>query len=132
MKCLKLIIMKSNPKLLDSSSSLQNARWGLVNQSLISSIKGISTANNLFEFFTHQSKLLLENYLKLCQTEHQSFLQNYRTLKENKGNKGLSNSVVALAAFLWAEHQDKVNIEHLSIFKYFWASGQTRNLVCLK
>lgn len=124
--------MKSNPKLLDSSSSLRNARWGLVNQSLIASIKGISTANDLFEFLTHQSELLLENCLKFGQTENQSFLKIYRTLKENKGNKGLSNSVVALAAFLWAEHQDKVNIEHLSISKYFWASGQTRNLVCPK
>jgi multimeric flavodoxin WrbA len=124
--------MNNRPKLLGIAASLRNARWGIGNQELIHSLKSISTEEKLVEFLAYEAELHLENFLKSGRKEGKSFLETYKNLKKNTGNKGLSNSEVALAAALWAAHQSNVDIEHLSLPEYFPASGQTRNLDCLK
>ncbi|GAB4177445.1 MAG: hypothetical protein Fur006_09130 [Coleofasciculaceae cyanobacterium] len=124
--------MKNPPKLLGIAASLRNARWGIGNQELINSLKSIGTEDKLVEFLASESELHLENFLKSGRSENKSFLEIYSNLKKNKGDKGLSNSEVALAASLWAALQNNVDIDHISLPEYFPASGQTRNLDCLK
>lgn len=124
--------MKTRPKLLGIAASLRNARWGIGNQELVDSLKSISTENKLLEFLAYESELHLENFLKSGRTEGKSFLETYKNLKKNNGDKGLSNSEVALAAALWAALQNNVDIDHLSLSEYFLASGLTRNLDSLK
>ena len=124
--------MKNHPKLLGIAASLRNARWGIGNQKLINSLKSIGTEKELVEFLATESELHLENFLKSGRAENKSFLEIYSNLKKNKGDKGLSNSEVALAASLWAALQNNVDIDHISLPEYFPASGQTRNLDCLK
>lgn len=124
--------LKKRPKLLGIAASLRNARWGIGSQELIDSLRGISTEDELFNFLAYQSELHLDNFLNSGRAEGKSFTEIYSNLKKSKGDKGLSNSEVALAASLWAALQDNVDIEHLSLSEYFLASGQTRNLECLK
>lgn len=124
--------MKKRPKLLGIAASLRNARWGIGNQNLIDSLKSIANEEQLFEFLATESELHLENFLNSGRSENKSFLEIYSNLKKNKGDKGLSNSEVALAASLWAALQHDVDIDHLSLPEYFLASGQTRNLDRLK
>jgi multimeric flavodoxin WrbA len=53
-------------------------------------------------------------------------------MRKNTGNKGLSNSEVALAAALWSASRFDVDVEHLSLSEYFPASGVLRNEEKLK
>lgn len=124
--------MYSQPKVLGIAASLRNARWGIGNQTLIDSLKQISTKDELLEFLAEQSELHLENFLQSGRTDGKSFLEIYSNLKKSKGDRGLSNSEVALAAALWAAAQKGADIDHLSLSEYFLASGQTRNLAELK
>jgi multimeric flavodoxin WrbA len=124
--------MNIRPKLLGIAASLRNARWGIGNQELVDSLKSISSEDKLVEFLSYQSELHLENFLKSGRAEGNSFLETYKNLKNNNGDKGLSNSEVTLAAALWAALQNNVDIDHLSLSEYFLASGLTRNLDSLK
>lgn len=124
--------MNRKPKILGIAASLRNARWGGGNQTLIDSLKTIATRDELIEFLAEQSELHLENFLQSGRDDNKSFLEIYSNLKKSKGDRGLSNSEVALAAALWSAAQQNVEIDHLSLSEYFLASGQTRDLEGLK
>lgn len=119
--------MKTRPKLLGIAASLRNARWGAGNQELVDSLKGIASDEQLFAFLGSESELHLENFIEAGRKEGKSFLDIYDNLKKNKGNKGLSNSEVALASALWSALRYDVDIEHTSLSEYFLASGAVRN-----
>lgn len=124
--------MNRKPRILGIAASLRNARWGIGNQKLIESLQAIASQEQLQEFLAHQSELHLENFLQSGRSEGKSFLEIYGNLKKNQGDRGLSNSEVALAAALWAAAQKGAEIDHLSLSEYFLASGQMRNLDQLK
>jgi multimeric flavodoxin WrbA len=115
-------------KLLGVAASLRNARWGAGNEELIERLKQIPNEKELMDYLTQESELHLSNFLKAGREEEKSFLEIYKNLRANKGDKGLSNSEVALAAALWRAYQENVEIEHLSLAEYFLANGQNRNL----
>lgn len=119
--------MRTRPKLLGIAASLRNARWGAGNQELVDSLKGITSEEQLFELLGRESELHLENFIEAGRKEGKSFLEIYDNLKRNKGNKGLSNSEVALASALWSALRYDVDIEHVSLSEYFLASGAVRN-----
>lgn len=124
--------MNRTAKILGIAASLRNARWGMGNQSLIDSLQAIATPDQLMEFLADQSEIHLENFLQSGRSAGQSFLEIYGNLKKSKGDRGLSNSEVALAAALWAAAQKQIEIDHLSLSEYFLASGQIRDLAGLK
>src|SRR5688500_9294657 len=101
-------------RLLGIAASLRNARWGIGNQAIIDHLKTIKKKKELFKYLTVESKLHLENFLEAGRKEGKDFLEIYDNLKKNHGDAGLSNSEVALAAALWAAHQEGADIEHLS------------------
>jgi len=111
------------PRLLGIAASLRNARWGIGHQQLIDSLERIPTEKDLMKFLSAESDLHLDNFLKAGRREGKSFMEIYKNLKSNKGNKGLSNSETALAAALWAANKRNVAIDHLSLAEYFPASG---------
>lgn len=119
--------MGVRPKLLGIAASLRNARWGIGNKDLIDSLKGISSDEELFAFLSKESELHLENFVAAGRKDGKSFLEIYANLKRNKGDKGLSNSEVALASALWSALRYDVDIEHVSLSEYFLASGAVRN-----
>ena len=124
--------MSGKAKLLGIAASLRNARWGIGNQKLIDSLKDISSKDELINFLARQSELHLENFLQSGRSEGKSFLEIYSNLKKKKGDNGLSNSEVALAASLWSALQMGVEIDHLSLSEYFPASGRSRDLDLLR
>lgn len=124
--------MNRKPKILGVAASLRNARWGIGNQKLIQSLQAITTQEQLQEFLAQQSELHLENFLQSGRSQGKSFLEIYSNLQKNQGDRGLSNSEVALAAALWAAMQKGTEVDHLSLSEYFLASGQTRHLDQLK
>jgi multimeric flavodoxin WrbA len=119
--------MQKKPKLLGVAASLRNARWGAGNAELIGSLKKITKEEDLFLYLAQESELHLENFLNAGRKDQKSFLEIYSNLKKNKGDKGLSNSEVALASALWAALFYDVDIDHISLAEYFLASGSIRN-----
>ena len=124
--------MGTRPKLLGIAASLRNARWGTGNQELVDSLKEITSEEELFAFLGKESELHLENFIEAGRKDGKSFLEIYDNLKRSKGNKGLSNSEVALASALWSALRYDVDIEHVSLLEYFPASGVVRNEEKLK
>lgn len=124
--------MGTRPKLLGIAASLRNARWGIGNQDLVDSLKGISSEEELLSFLCEESELHLENFIEAGRKDGKSFLDIYDNLKRNKGDKGLSNSEVALASALWSALRYDVDVEHISLSEYFLASGAVRNAEKLK
>lgn len=124
--------MRTRPKLIGIAASLRNARWGIGNKDLVDSLRHMSGEEELFAFLKTESELHLENFVQAGRKDGKSFLEIYDNLKHNTGNKGLSNSEVALAAALWAALRYDIDIEHVSLSEYFLASGAIRNEEKLK
>ena len=117
--------MKSQ-KILGIAASLRNARWGIGNRSLIDQLRQIENKEDLTTYFARESQLHIENYLDAGRKEGKDFLEIYDNLMKNRGDSGLSNSEVLLAAALWAAHKEGADIEHLSLSEHFTATGQQR------
>jgi multimeric flavodoxin WrbA len=122
----------ASPKLLGIAASLRNARWGAGNKDLIESLKGIKTEKELNEYLTDQSEMQLSNFIEAGRKDGKPFLEIYKNLKSKSGDKGLSNSEVALAAALWAAHQKGSDIAHLSLAEFFDSAGNSKNIDELK
>jgi len=118
-------------KILGISCSLRNARRGLGGYDLIDDLKGISNKEELNSYLAQEAKILLEKFEKAGRLEDLPFDQMYTNLKKEKGNKGLSNSEVALAAALWSAKEIDVDIDYLSLSEYYTESG-SKNLDELK
>ena len=104
-------------KILGISASLRNARRGIGNVSLIDEITAISTEEGLNEFLTQEAEFHLKNFIEAGREELLPFDKMYTNLKKLKGNKGLSNSEVALTAALWSAKMLGAEIDHLSLSK---------------
>ncbi len=119
-------------KILGIAASLRNARWGAGNRSLIDRLREIGTKEELLAYLAHESELHIENYLDAGQRDGKDFVQIYDNLKKKRGDSGLSNSEVALAAALWAAHREGAEIDHVSLAEHFTASGEQRRLDILR
>jgi multimeric flavodoxin WrbA len=119
-------------KILGISASLRNARRGIGNVSLIDEITAISTEEGLNEFLTQEAEFHLKNFIEAGREELLPFDKMYTNLKKLKGNKGLSNSEVALTAALWSAKMLGAEIDHLSLSEYFTESKKSLDLNTLK
>jgi multimeric flavodoxin WrbA len=113
----------NKPLILGVSASLRNARRGLGNQDLIASIHGCKDEASLKAFLSQEAALHLEHFQEAGRKEELPFDQMYRNLKKLKGNRGLSNSEVALSAALWSCYQLGCDIDHVSLSEYYTESG---------
>ena len=120
------------PKILGISSSLRNARWGLGSSVLINTLKDIKDEDGLYAFLKNQSDIHIENFIKAGRNRKDPFISIYCNLKKQKGDRGLSNSEVALTAALWAIQKKGVEIEHLSLSEFFQFTGKQVNIDYLK
>lgn len=118
-------------KILGISASLRNARRGTGNETLIQDIMNASSKDELQAFITQEAAQHLKNFEDAGRKENLPFDKMYTNLKKQKGNKGLSNSEVALAAALWNAKEFGVEIDHVSLAEYFTESGE-QNLDVLK
>lgn len=121
-----------NPKILGIAASLRNARWGAGNRSLIRQLADANDKNDLIALLARESELHLQNYIDAGRREGKQFLDIYKNLSKTNGEKGLSNSEIALAAALWAALKEGAEIEHTSLSEYFSVYGEVRNAEQLK
>lgn len=119
--------MTRQPLLLGVAASLRNARWGIGTRELVGSLKKCAGKEELFAFLASESELHLENFLAAGKREGKPFSEIYDNLRRNKGDRGLSNSEVALASALWSALDLGVDIDHISLSEYFLSSGNVRN-----
>ncbi|UKN01571.1 NAD(P)H-dependent oxidoreductase [Paracrocinitomix mangrovi] len=118
-------------KILGISASLRNARRGTGNDTLIQDIMQASTEEQMHHFIEQEAALHLKNFEEAGRKENLPFDEMYTNLKKQKGNKGLSNSEVALVSALWSVKEFGVEIDHVSLAEYFTESGE-KNLDELK
>jgi multimeric flavodoxin WrbA len=121
-----------SPKILGVAASLRNARWGAGNRSLIDQLAKVDNKEELIALLSRESELHLKNFLEAGRREGKQFLDIYRNLSKTNGEKGLSNSEIALAAALWAALNEGADIFHTSLSEYFSVYGEIRNAEQLK
>jgi len=119
-------------KIVGISASLRNARRGRGNESLVQELNSLSTEDELFEYLHEQASFHLENFVESGRKEQVPFDQLYRNLKRLRGDKGLSNSEIALSSALWSAKNTGVEIEHLSLSEYFLETKERKNIEDLK
>jgi multimeric flavodoxin WrbA len=118
--------------ILGIAASLRNARWGIGNKKLIKHLGVLENEQELKKFLREESEIHLENFIQAGRAEGKDFLHIRRTLNQNRGDSGLSNSEVALASALWAAKNVGVRIDHCSLSEYFLPNGTSKNLDQLK
>lgn len=118
--------------ILGLSASLRNARRGLGNKTLIDDIKKIKTEEELFTYLHQEAATHLKNFEDSGRKDEIPFDQLYKNLRSLKGDRGLSNSEVALAAALWSAYQLEADIDHVSLSEYFTEAGTSKNINELK
>jgi len=115
-------------KILGISGSLRNARRGRGNQSLIEELNLLKTQEDLDKYLADQANYHLENFLEAGRKEKLPFDKMYLNLKKQRGDKGLSNSEIALSAALWSAKQLGAEIDHISLSEYFLENSKRKNL----
>ncbi len=122
----------TKPRILGISASLRNARRKTGNSDLINELCAISSQEELFQYLEQEASFHLENFKQAGRTENLPFNELYKNLRKQKGNKGLSNSEVALASALWSAYQVGAEIDHLSLSEYFTTTKKQKNIDELK
>jgi multimeric flavodoxin WrbA len=116
----------AKPKLLGIAASLRNARWGAGNRGLVEALKQCADKEALHAYLAKESELHLENFLQAGRREGKEFLEIHRNLHKLKGDAGLSNTEVALAAALWGAMRKGADVERLSLAEHFTINGELR------
>jgi multimeric flavodoxin WrbA len=119
-------------KILGLSASLRNARRGAGNQSLISELQALPSKEALVSYLKSQASIHLQQFVEAGRNQNLPFDVLYKNLKKLKGDRGLSNSEIALAAALWAAHNLGCAIDHLALSEHFPENGKIENLGPLK
>jgi multimeric flavodoxin WrbA len=119
-------------KIVGLSASLRNARRGAGNRQLVEELRALATRDALVGYLKEQAAQHLSNFQEAGRKEHVAFDTLYKNLKKLKGDRGLSNSEVALAAALWAAHDLGCEIEHLALSEHFTENGREHDLDRLK
>jgi len=114
-------------KIIGIAASLRNGRWGAGNGDLIDQLRTIETKEELIAYLARESHSHIENFLDAGRREGKDFLDIYDNLKRKRGDSGLSNSEVALAAALWAAHKEGADIDRVALSEHFTAFGQQRH-----
>jgi multimeric flavodoxin WrbA len=112
---------------LGISASLRNARTGS-RDNLAKELGALPDRVALEEYLRRQTSLRVEAFLNAGRAENKPFTEIYENLRRNSGEQGLSNSEAAAACGLWGALQQGADIEHVSLARYFPASGRARHM----
>src|SRR3712207_3396799 len=114
----EIVRTRRNPamsvKIRGLSASSRNARWGGGNEQLVDELLKLNTKDELVEYLKAQAKIHLANFVDAGRKESVAFDELYKNLKKLKGDKGISNSEIALAAALWSTKGLEAEIAHMS------------------
>jgi multimeric flavodoxin WrbA len=124
--------MQPKLKIVGLSASLRNARRGGGNHQLVEDLQRLATKEELVAYLKQQASIHLGQFVEAGRKQQLPFDELYKNLKKLKGDRGLSNSEIALAAALWSAFKLGAEIEHLSLSEFFPEQGKTKNLDSLK
>src|SRR5947209_6745366 len=106
-------------KIVGLSASLRNARRGGGNKALVTELAALPTKEALFAYLKDQASIHLANFVEAGRRQKLAFDVLYKNLKKLKGDRGLSNSEIALAAALWSAQQLGSTVEHIALSEHF-------------
>jgi multimeric flavodoxin WrbA len=119
-------------RILGLSASLRNARRGKGNARMLEELQAIETKPELMEYLKQQANIHLENFKEAGRNDKLPFDELYANLKKLKGDRGMSNSEIALASALWSAKSLGAEIDHLSLAEHFPDTGKRHHLDDLK
>lgn len=119
-------------KILGIAGSLRNARWGVGSRALVDALLACRTEEELRRYLADQAELHLQNFITSGRGDGLAFDEIYKNLRRLSGDRGLSNSEVALAAALWSAAQAGCDIKHISLSEYFPAAEAAQRMDELK
>ena len=120
------------PIVLGLSASLRNARSSSGAHRLRDEIAALKTREQLDEYLKEQANIHLDQFKAAGRTDGLPFDEMYRNLQRDGGQRGLSNSEIALVAALWGAQEKGSEIHHIPLPDHFPASGVPANLDELK
>lgn len=122
----------SKPLVLGLTASLRNARSAAGARRLAQEIEALNDRNALDAYLAEQGQIHLDQFVAAGRKDQLPFDQIYRNLKKSGGQRGLSNSEIALVAALWGARQKGADIDHVPLADHFPASGEMVDLDVLK
>lgn len=115
--------MTVKPRLLALSASLRNGRWGGGISRLVEDIEGLATSEALFGFLSEEGRIHLGHFVEAGREAGLPFDELYRNLRKNRGDAGLSNSEVGMAAGLWGALQVGCDVDYVPLSDHFGRSS---------
>ncbi|MCI0642117.1 MAG: NAD(P)H-dependent oxidoreductase [Gemmataceae bacterium] len=119
-------------KVVGLSASLRNARRGGGNHQLVAELLAQPSKDELVNYLKQQASIHLSQFVEAGRSQMLPFDELYKNLKKLKGDRGLSNSEIVLAAALWSAAQLGADIEHHSLSEFFPENGKAKDLDKLK
>ncbi len=121
------------PLILGLSASLRNARSRKGGtRSISDEINEITDRETLEAYLEEQANIHLDQFKEAGRADGEPFDVLYRNLQRLGGQRGLSNSEIALAAALWGAKENGAEITHIPLPDHFPANGEPKNLDQLK
>ena len=122
----------NKPLVLGLTGSLRNARSAAGARRLKQEIEALDDRDALDRYLAEQGQIHLDQFVSAGRKDQLPFDQIYRNLKKSGGQRGLSNSEIAVVAALWGARQKGADIDHVPLADHFPASGETVDLDALK
>ena len=119
-------------KIIGISASLRNARRGLGKSSLLEEITNIDSEDDLHSFIKQEAEVHLQNFVDAGRKEKKPFDEMYTELKKLKGNKGLSNSEIALTVGLWSAKELGAELDYVSLSEHFTEKNEAKGIESLR
>ena len=95
---------------------------------MIEELNLLKSSDELNAYLEKQANFHLENFMEAGRKEKLPFDEMYRNLKKQRGDKGLSNSEIALSAALWSAKELGAEIDHVSLSEYFMETSARKNI----
>lgn len=129
---LDLVMMEQRPLILGLSGSLRNSRFGAGSKKLVSQLSDCRDELELGALLKREAYFCVEEFLEAGKARGLSFDEIYRKYQGRRGDRGLSNSEVALAAGLWGALRGGARVEHISLDSVFGNRSSSAGIVQLR
>jgi multimeric flavodoxin WrbA len=122
----------TKPLVLGLTASLRNARSAAGARRLKEEIEALGDRAALDAYIAEQGQIHLDQFVAAGRKDRLPFDQIYRNLKKSGGQRGLSNSEIALVTALWGAREKGADIDHVPLADHFPATGEVVDLDSLK
>lgn len=122
----------SKPLILGLSASLRNARSKAGAETVLGELAKLGDREAFDAYIAEQANIHLEQFERAGRLEGKPFDELYRNLQRAGGNRGLSNSEIALMSALWGAQEEGAELGFIPLPDHFPADGVSKDLDDLK